>query len=241
MVLRTGEKLMSRIMHARPSPSMVIAFIALLVAGGGAAFAAIPDSDDGEIHGCYSNNKGDLRVIDAQAGETCNTSKETALVWNQEGPQGDPGTPGTPGSAGASALTGRAEGPISASTQPRVVYAGPNGASTHDNNEPLVWHLSPNATIVARDLAVATRISPMGNYGAGHTATFTLMDDSAPTSVSCTISPPGGVAELSCNSGAATATISPASHLSLRITLSGGPPPFGLDGPTRFGWRAATP
>jgi hypothetical protein len=99
----------------RPSPAMVVAFIALLVAGGGAAVAAIPDSDDGEIHGCYSTrpgSTGNLRVIDAQAGETC-AKGETALVWNQQGPQGPPGptaagtasTPGTPAASPDGDLT----------------------------------------------------------------------------------------------------------------------------------------
>lgn len=51
--------------------------------------AAIPNST-GTINSCYRNSatifdpKGGLRVIDAQSGETCNTS-ETALTWNQGG------------------------------------------------------------------------------------------------------------------------------------------------------------
>lgn len=84
--------MISKLSVRRPSPALVVAFIALLLALGGVAFAAIPDSDDGEIHGCYANNNGALRVIDAQAGQTCNTSRETALTWNQRGPQGVPGT-----------------------------------------------------------------------------------------------------------------------------------------------------
>lgn len=216
--------------------------VALLVAGGGAAIAAIPDSDDGEIHGCYDKS-GTLRVIDAQAGATCTTGKETALVWNQEGPQGDPGTPGTPGSAGASALTGRVEG-ASFGGNNTTVFAEPNATSTYNSSENAVEHLSPNSTIVARDLAVKARLG--SHHVFETTATFTLMDDSSATPVSCTLvgpvwegpGPPPDE-ELSCNSGAATATISPASKLSLRITTS--PDQATLTLPALFGWRAATP
>ena len=76
--------------HPRPpSPSMIVAFIALLVAAGGVTYAAIPDSS-GDIHGCFSDRTGALRVIDTEATppETCNGTKETPLVWNQEGQSG---------------------------------------------------------------------------------------------------------------------------------------------------------
>jgi hypothetical protein len=215
---------------------MVIAFIALLVAGGGVAAAAIPDSDDGEIHGCYANRNGALRVVDDQAGETCNASKETALVWNQQGPPGTPGTPGTPGSAGASALPGRATGGSFTAAQ----AAAANGTSALASSPQSVDQLSPNAIIVARDLVVTTRI--VGT--AEETATFTLLDDGSPTSVSCTIeTTPGSSTPLSCNSGAATATIDPASALSLEITTSTtGTSNFAIvEPPVRFGWRATTP
>jgi hypothetical protein len=62
--------------------------------------AAIPDPS-GVIHACYRAN-GNLRLVDKSS---C-TSGETALAWNQTGPQGPAGTPGpqgqpgTPGPAG---------------------------------------------------------------------------------------------------------------------------------------------
>ncbi len=70
-----------------------------LGAGATVALAAIP-SADGVIHGCYSNTKGTLRVIDDTA--ACTTG-ETRLTWNQkgqpgpQGPQGEPGPAGPPG------------------------------------------------------------------------------------------------------------------------------------------------
>jgi hypothetical protein len=66
---------------------------AALLAVAAVAGAAIPDSDDGEIHGCYQKNQGQLRVIDAQAGQACRPSEES-LVWNQEGVQGETGPRG---------------------------------------------------------------------------------------------------------------------------------------------------
>lgn len=51
-----------------------------IAAGTGVAFASIPASS-GVIHGCYSNETGMLRVIDASA-QTCKSS-ETALTWSQ--------------------------------------------------------------------------------------------------------------------------------------------------------------
>jgi hypothetical protein len=71
----------------------------LLVAGGGVAYATIPGAS-GIISGCYDTKTGDLRVIDAEAGETCE-GKESSLDWNQTGPQGEQGPPGPAGTAEA--------------------------------------------------------------------------------------------------------------------------------------------
>jgi hypothetical protein len=73
-----------------------------LVAAGGAAYATIPGSD-GVISGCRDVKTGALRVIDAEAGATC-MAKESALNWNQtgpQGPQGEAGEAGPPGTAAA--------------------------------------------------------------------------------------------------------------------------------------------
>ena len=60
-----------------------------------AATAAIPDAN-GVIHGCRNTKTGVLRVIDTDKGQTC-SKDETALSWNQTGPQGPAGSvlPGT--------------------------------------------------------------------------------------------------------------------------------------------------
>jgi hypothetical protein len=69
-----------------------------------AAGLAIPDAG-GVIHGCYDKS-GALRVIDS-ATASCST-KETALNWNQTGPQGPAGPIGATGPAGATGAQGPA-------------------------------------------------------------------------------------------------------------------------------------
>ena len=71
----------------------------IVVASGGIGVAAIPSSSDGKITGCYGNSNGQLRVIDAQAGEQCKTN-ETQVTWSQTGPQGATGPAGPPGAQG---------------------------------------------------------------------------------------------------------------------------------------------
>jgi hypothetical protein len=82
-----------------------VAAIGLAATAGGIAYASIPDSG-GAIHGCYASKDGALRVIDPGAGETCDTRRETALDWNQTGPQGPQGTQGNTGATGPAGPAG---------------------------------------------------------------------------------------------------------------------------------------
>lgn len=75
----------------------------LVLVGSAVAVAAIP-SADGTIHGCRKNSNGTLRVIDAEAGQQCQQG-ETALTWNQTGPQGPQGPAGTDGISGYEVVT----------------------------------------------------------------------------------------------------------------------------------------
>lgn len=68
---------MRRIPKHRPTPATAIAIAALVVALGGAAFAAIPDSD-GTVHACYQKNTGDLRVV--ESGESCRNSERSLTL-----------------------------------------------------------------------------------------------------------------------------------------------------------------
>ena len=67
--------------------------VCLGLLGGAAAIAAIPDSS-GTISACVAKSNGVARIIDAEAGASCEANKEFALTWNQRGVQGPPGPPG---------------------------------------------------------------------------------------------------------------------------------------------------
>jgi hypothetical protein len=54
------------IRNHRPTPGAVIALAALVVALGGVAFAAIPDSG-GTVHTCYQKANGSLRVVESES------------------------------------------------------------------------------------------------------------------------------------------------------------------------------
>jgi len=101
----------SRSIAHRPSLGLVLGGLALTVATGGLAVAAMPD-EDGVIHACVSAD-GAIRVIDPSSSDpkkrSCK-STETSLNWNQ---QAEPGAAGAVGPAGPT-------GP-----------AGPQGAASH--------------------------------------------------------------------------------------------------------------
>lgn len=74
----------------------------------GIAMASIPDAN-GVIHGCYDTKHGDLRVVDMEAGQTCDQN-ETLLSWNQTGPQGPAGPQGAQGPQGPQGPPGQPGG-----------------------------------------------------------------------------------------------------------------------------------
>jgi len=68
-----------------------------LVIGLALTVASIPDGT-GVIHGCYQNSTGIARIIDS-ANESC-SKRETAIRWNQQGPEGPQGPKGDTGDTG---------------------------------------------------------------------------------------------------------------------------------------------
>src|SRR2546422_1037611 len=70
---------MARFGLRRPSPGVLVALIAVVLAVGGFAFAAIPDQS-GVIHACYKKKKGALRVVGAN--KRCGR-RERRLAWHQ--------------------------------------------------------------------------------------------------------------------------------------------------------------
>lgn len=105
----------------RPSPAVVVAFVAVALAIGGFAFAAIPDRN-GVIHACYKKKKGALRVVSSS--RKC-SRRERALAWNR---RGRPGLRGRTGARGRTGRTGRAgaTGPAGGA----LAYAQVNGSAT---------------------------------------------------------------------------------------------------------------
>ncbi len=94
-----------------PSPALVLASVALAVALGGAAWAAIPTAE-GVIHGCYNKRSGQLRVINTAAHARCGR-KEAELNWEEFGPPGPRGGGGARGATGPAGPTGP-QGPSNA-------------------------------------------------------------------------------------------------------------------------------
>lgn len=79
---------------------VVAALLALAaVAATSFAYAAIPVSD-GVISAC-TDNKGALKVIDVEAGQTCNGNQQL-LAWSRQGPVGPAGPQGPEGPRGPS-------------------------------------------------------------------------------------------------------------------------------------------
>ena len=83
----------------RRAGRVVLLGVGLLAVATAIGYAAIPNSSTGVITGCYSQVSGALRVIDAQAGQTCNATERT-LPWNQTGPTGPTGPQGPQGEKG---------------------------------------------------------------------------------------------------------------------------------------------
>ena len=93
-------------MRLRTRLWVLFVFGLVLATAGGIAYATIPDSD-GVIHGCYSKGTGVLRVVDPSLRQEC-SGEQTAISWNQQGPQGEPGAPGEPGPRGPTGQQGQA-------------------------------------------------------------------------------------------------------------------------------------
>lgn len=88
--------MLPRLVHSRFASASILGSV-LLVLAGTVVFASIPDSF-GVINGCYKSSNGQLRIIDPTI-EQCGPS-ETAISWNQIGPQGLRGPQGPKGDTG---------------------------------------------------------------------------------------------------------------------------------------------
>ena len=215
---------MGKFAGPKPSPALAVAIVALVAALAGTAIGGVA------ITALNKHEKKQVKKISTKQAKKLDKKIELkpgpAGPKGDKGPKGDQGDAGSPGSDAASAFTG------SFGDQPLGIverFASPSGAGPQSTSEKDVVTLSPNATIVARDLAASVGTAP----GVGATRTFTLRDDGLDTSVSCTIS---GL-DTACGGGSTTATIAPGSELSIRMTTTG----FAAATVVAFGWRATTP
>ena len=102
---------MRGVMNGRRIILTVAAALALVVGGtaAGAAIASGPVDSSGVVHGCYTTNaiKGSHFFVIQDAGTSCPRGT-TAIMWNQQGPQGPQGSPGPQGPQGAAGPQGPA-------------------------------------------------------------------------------------------------------------------------------------
>lgn len=86
---------MGSMSRLRPSPTTVLALVAVFAALGGSAFAITAGpSQTGAITACYKTKTGALRIVAAT--KKC-AKGERRLTWNAGGQAGVPGPQGAPG------------------------------------------------------------------------------------------------------------------------------------------------
>jgi hypothetical protein len=157
---------------------MVVACIALVLAAGGFAVAAIP-GPDGVIAGCFKKKKGTLRVVDTR--KKCRKG-ERRLTWNQKGVPGERGPAGSDaqfnGSAAGGDLTGTYPSPLLAPDSVGAAEVAPNALTDADINEATLSELTTgaglNPTGQSCDPSNSTYVA-CGEQGVNLQATDTLV------------------------------------------------------------------
>ena len=206
---------------------VLIAQIAVARSGSNADSGDIArlERDNASLHRQINSLKADVGAA------TAAKKKSKRGPRGPAGPQGPAGAPGTQGpagpqgSSGASMLVGfvpSANMPVAGGTDNDFVPVGE--ATTIDRSA-----LSPNSTVVLRDLSVRVDAAP--GFG---TEWEISVGRAGGARLSCQISGTFGVA---CNSGSQTATVEPGSIIDLRVLNSGGAAPSAL----AYGYRAVTP
>jgi hypothetical protein len=223
-----------------PGHATVVAYLALFVALGGSSYAALSINGRNIENASIAGKKLKNRTIDrgkvrrnaltgAEIRDRSLLTKDFRpgeLPAGPQGAQGPPGAPGATGSPAASMLTGNAEANLAVGISD---FLAPSGPSVPSGNPALRAQLSPNATVVMRDLAVKVDMAP----SVGHARTFTLYDNGSPTPLACTVTG----TQTTCNSGDATATVGPGHELVMRSDVTGSP-----SGTTaRWAFRAVLP
>jgi hypothetical protein len=209
--------------------SNVVAMLALFVALGGTSVAAIslarnsvkarhiaPNAVDSAKVKNASLRAGDFRPGELPKGEKGDTG--AAGAPGAPGTAGTPGTPGAPGPAGAGWAAGNTSSLIPSTPGPgaSVTALSPLGSSAPAGNFDSRTLLSPNETIAIRDLVVRQT----NETGADGEIRYELanVEGSPVVLLECSIA---GASDLSCDSDAQTATVPPATKLSMRVVLDG--------------------
>jgi hypothetical protein len=217
----------------------VVGYLALFIALGGTSYAVATGSINSRAIKNNTVRSKDIRNNDVRSKDVRNRSllakdfapgQLPAGPRGQTGPQGETGPQGPQGPSAASAFSGGgfSQGaPADDYCGPTTVQAVNTCASDEMTQQNERSALSPNATIVARDLFVK-QAEPNGG-----SRTFTLRVEGTDTAVGCSIN---GLA-TTCNSDGATATIPPGSRILLHVVATNAAISNGF----WFGWRATTP
>ena len=228
----------SSIRGRRPSPSLVIALLALFVALGGTSYAV---SKIGSRQ--IANNSlrsDDLRDNSVQSKDIRNRSllakdfKQGQLPAGTRGPKGDTGAQGPQGSAAANLVQG-STGEDLVTLQTSEERFPPSGYS---DAEPGVnpggdWGVTPNTPTVVRDLVGRLESAPGAGTGGRLFQIFNF--DANTVVISCLVS---GTA-TTCDSGDASATLPPATRYLMRIF--NGNPSAGPSNGAAWSFRLVTP
>jgi hypothetical protein len=223
-------------LRSKLSYANVMATVAVFIALGGTSVAAISltrnsvrskhiakgqvkRSDVGRnaVNSAKVANRS-LRLIDFRAGQL------------PTGPPGAPGTPGAPGSPAASMLMGTVPSAVTSESTNGTFGFPPLGVA----DQPGGSMLSPNQTVVLRDLSV--RVVPAPGGAATRTAYVGILGGSLPpdAAISCAV----GGGETTCDSGNATLTVPAGSPLTFALQNGAVAP---ANSTVQFGYRATTP
>jgi hypothetical protein len=149
--------------------------------------------------------------------------KKKKVKRGPAGPQGPKGDTGAPGNPAASINTGAIQ-----TTGLGTFYGAPSGASG-SATESNVWTVTPaGSPITARDLSVSFPFA----IPSGINASAALRVNGADSALSCTIA----VGSTTCQDTTHAVTITPNSHISVRVTYVGSGSSIG--DLWSFGWRA---
>jgi hypothetical protein len=105
--------------------ALTVSAVVVVAIAGGVTYAVADIGGGGVINGCYKSQNGQLRLIDP-ATDSCHPS-ETAISWNQTGPQGPQGPTGPAGPQGPTGPQGPAGPAGPQGPQGATGPAGPQG------------------------------------------------------------------------------------------------------------------